>query len=67
MALRPWTDFHHHAHLQACGLDHGLELGNRSADILARVRCSRAKDCIRELNTALAPWLLRTLVSSAQG
>lgn len=44
------------AHLQARDLDHGLELGNRSVDILARVRSSRALDYIREFNTALAPW-----------
>ncbi len=33
----------------------GLELGNRSVDILARVQSSRAKDYVRALNTALAP------------
>ncbi|MEV6549945.1 sporulation protein [Streptomyces sp. NPDC051597] len=44
------------AHLQARDLDHGLELGNRSVDILARVQSSRAKDYVREFNTALAPW-----------
>ncbi|MFY4719398.1 sporulation protein [Streptomyces sp. LaBMicrA B280] len=44
------------AHLQARDLDHGLALGNRSVDILARVRSSRAKDYVREFNTALAPW-----------
>jgi len=44
------------AHLQARDLDHGLELGNRSVDILARVQSTRAKDCVREFNTALAPW-----------
>ncbi|MFF0001760.1 hypothetical protein [Streptomyces avermitilis] len=43
------------AHLQARDLDHGLELGNRSADILARVQSSRAKDYVREFNAALAP------------
>ncbi|MFD8818669.1 sporulation protein [Streptomyces sp. NPDC059627] len=44
------------AHLQARDLDHGLELGNRSVDILARVQSTRAKDYVREFNTALAPW-----------
>ncbi|MFC4607215.1 hypothetical protein ACFO9E_05180 [Streptomyces maoxianensis] len=37
-------------------LDHGLELGNRSVDILARVQSTRAKDYVREFNEALAPW-----------
>jgi hypothetical protein len=41
-------------HLQARDLDHGLELGNRSVDILARVRSSRAKDYVAEFNAALA-------------
>ncbi|WP_331740791.1 sporulation protein (plasmid) [Streptomyces cyaneofuscatus] len=44
------------AHLQARDLDQGLELGNRSVDILARVQSSRAKDYVREFNTALGPW-----------
>ncbi|MFJ2649009.1 sporulation protein [Streptomyces sp. NPDC087420] len=44
------------AHLQARDLDHGLELGNRSVGILARVQSSRALDYVREFNTALAPW-----------
>ncbi|WP_274558964.1 sporulation protein [Streptomyces spiramyceticus] len=44
------------AHLQARDLDHGLELGNRSIDILTRVQSSRALDYVREFNTALAPW-----------
>ncbi|MER7980431.1 sporulation protein [Streptomyces sp. NPDC095817] len=44
------------AHVQARDLDHGLELGNRSVDILARVQSSRAKDYVREFSTALAPW-----------
>ncbi|NEA18930.1 sporulation protein [Streptomyces halstedii] len=44
------------AHLQARDLDQGLALGNRSVDILARVQSSRAKDYVREFNTALAPW-----------
>ncbi|AZQ32114.1 sporulation protein [Streptomyces cyaneochromogenes] len=44
------------AHLQARDLDHGLELGNRSVDILARVQSTRAKDYVREFNTALIPW-----------
>ncbi|MET8679299.1 sporulation protein [Streptomyces sp. NPDC004647] len=44
------------AHLQARDLDHGLELGNRAVDILARVQSSRALDYVREFNTALAPW-----------
>lgn len=44
------------AHLQARDLDQGLELGNRSVDILARVQSSRALDYVREFNTALAPW-----------
>ncbi|MER5460334.1 sporulation protein [Streptomyces sp. NPDC002668] len=44
------------AHLQARDLDHGLELGHRSVDILARVQSSRAKDYVSEFNTALAPW-----------
>ncbi|WP_435238120.1 hypothetical protein [Streptomyces sp. YPW6] len=41
------------AHLQARDLDHGLELGNRSVDILARVQSSRAKDYVREFKM---PW-----------
>ncbi|MEU5436030.1 hypothetical protein AB0G73_21990 [Streptomyces sp. NPDC020719] len=44
------------AHLQARDLDHGLELGHRSVDILARVQSTRALDYVREFNTALAPW-----------
>lgn len=44
------------AHLQAKDLDRGLELGNRSVDILARVQSSRAKDCVSECDAALAPW-----------
>lgn len=44
------------AHLQARDLGHGLELGHRSVDILARVQSSRAKDYVREFNAALAPW-----------
>ncbi|MFF8832422.1 sporulation protein [Streptomyces sp. NPDC015131] len=44
------------AHLQARDLDRGLELGNRSVDVLARVQSSRAKDYVREFTTALAPW-----------
>lgn len=44
------------AHLQARDLDHGLRLGHRSVDILARVQSSRAKDYVREFNTALTPW-----------
>ncbi|MFJ8390321.1 hypothetical protein ACIQ9Q_38600 [Streptomyces sp. NPDC094438] len=44
------------AHLQARDLDHGLELGDRSIDILARVQSTRALDYVREFNTALAPW-----------
>ncbi|MET8415972.1 sporulation protein [Streptomyces sp. NPDC005134] len=44
------------AHLQARDLDRGLALGNRSVDILSRVRSSRALDYVREFNTALAPW-----------
>ncbi|MEV0915255.1 sporulation protein [Streptomyces sp. NPDC049967] len=44
------------AHLQARDLGLGLELGNRSVDILARVRSSRALDYVREFSTALAPW-----------
>ncbi|MEU3052464.1 sporulation protein [Streptomyces griseus] len=44
------------AHLQARDLDHGLNLGNRSVDILARVRSSRALDYVREFTTALTPW-----------
>ncbi|MDT0478016.1 hypothetical protein RM863_38460 [Streptomyces sp. DSM 41014] len=42
------------AHLQTRDLDHGLELGNRSIDILLRVQTSQAKDYVREFNTALA-------------
>ncbi|MER7049276.1 hypothetical protein ABT391_31035 [Streptomyces jumonjinensis] len=41
------------AHLQARDLDHGLEFGNRSVDILARVQSTRTKDHVREFN---APW-----------
>ncbi|WP_371799868.1 hypothetical protein OG963_37135 [Streptomyces sp. NBC_01707] len=44
------------AHLQAKDLDRGLELGNRSVDILARVQSSRAKDYVSECDAALAPW-----------
>ncbi|MFI9585101.1 hypothetical protein ACIHCQ_25365 [Streptomyces sp. NPDC052236] len=44
------------AHLQARDLDHGLELGHRSVDILAHVQSTRAKDYVREFNAALAPW-----------
>ncbi|MFE0422174.1 sporulation protein [Streptomyces sp. NPDC058953] len=44
------------AHLQARDLDQGLDLANRSVDILARVQSSRAKDYVREFNAALAPW-----------
>ncbi|WP_260848906.1 hypothetical protein [Streptomyces sp. SLBN-118] len=44
------------AHLQARDMDHGLELGHRSVDILARVQSSRAKDYVSEFNAALAPW-----------
>ncbi|MGW0583240.1 sporulation protein, partial [Streptomyces sp. NPDC002920] len=44
------------AHLQARDLGHGLDLGHRSVDILARVQSSRAKDYVREFNAALAPW-----------
>jgi hypothetical protein len=44
------------AHLQARDLDHGLELGNRSVDILTRVQSSRAMDYVAEFNTTLAPW-----------
>ncbi|MFJ2008095.1 sporulation protein [Streptomyces chartreusis] len=44
------------AHLQARDLEHGLELGHRSVDILVRVQSARAKDYVREFNTALAPW-----------
>lgn len=44
------------AHLQAKDLDRGLELGNRSVDILARVQSSRAKDYVSEFNAALVPW-----------
>lgn len=44
------------AHLQARDLDHGLALGNRAVDILARVQSSRALDYVREFITALTPW-----------
>jgi tetratricopeptide (TPR) repeat protein len=44
------------AHLQNRELDHGLYLGNKAVDILARVNSRRAHDYVRELNTALAPW-----------
>ncbi|MEV5238486.1 hypothetical protein AB0K89_05090 [Streptomyces cinnamoneus] len=44
------------AYLQARDLDRGLELGNRSVDILARVKSTRALDYVREFNAALAPW-----------
>ncbi|MER7044705.1 sporulation protein [Streptomyces jumonjinensis] len=44
------------AHLQARDLDQGLDFGNRSVDILARVQSSRAKDYVREFNAALVPW-----------
>ncbi len=43
------------AHLQARDLDHGLELGNRSVDVLARVQSARVKDYVRGFNTVLAP------------
>lgn len=35
---------------------HGLDLGHRSVDILARVQSSRAKNYVREFTDALAPW-----------
>ncbi|MGW0708134.1 sporulation protein [Streptomyces sp. NPDC002643] len=44
------------AHLQARDLAHGLAMGHRSVDILARVQSTRAQDYVREFNTALAPW-----------
>ncbi|MFE6768077.1 sporulation protein [Streptomyces fimicarius] len=44
------------AHLQARDLDHGLNLGNRSVDTLARVRSSRALDYVREFTITLTPW-----------
>lgn len=44
------------ARLQAHELDRGLELGHRSVNILARVQSTRAKDYVREFNTALALW-----------
>ncbi|WP_436775759.1 sporulation protein [Yinghuangia sp. YIM S09857] len=44
------------AHLQARDLDHGLELGHQSIDILARVNSTRALDYVRELTTALIAW-----------
>ncbi|WP_055532224.1 hypothetical protein [Streptomyces alboniger] len=44
------------AHLQARDLDHGLELGNRSVEILAHARSSRATDYVREFHAALPPW-----------
>ncbi|WP_327320437.1 hypothetical protein [Streptomyces sp. NBC_01235] len=47
------------AHLQARALGHGLELGNRSVDILARVQSTRAKDYVAEFNAALAPLAAR--------
>ncbi|MFF3142910.1 hypothetical protein ACFVRU_14560 [Streptomyces sp. NPDC057927] len=47
------------AHLQARDLDHGLELGNRSVDILTRVQSSRAMDYVAEFNTTLAPLAAR--------
>ncbi|MFE6055750.1 sporulation protein [Kitasatospora sp. NPDC056446] len=50
------------AHLQADDLDQGLALGNQAVDILARVRSSRAKDYVREFNTALIPWRRETTV-----
>lgn len=50
------------AHLQSGDLDQGLALGNRSVDILARVRSSRAKDYVTEFTTALTPWQREPLV-----
>ncbi|MFJ2805987.1 sporulation protein [Kitasatospora sp. NPDC087271] len=44
------------AHLQSKELDQGLALGHQAVDILARVQSSRAKDYVREFNTALTPW-----------
>ncbi|MFE7130934.1 sporulation protein [Streptomyces sp. NPDC057638] len=44
------------AHLQARDVDHGLDLGNRSVDILARVQSTRAKDYVRDFIVALGPW-----------
>lgn len=41
------------AHLQARDVDNGLELGNRSVDILACVQSSRAKDYIPAFNAPL--------------
>jgi hypothetical protein len=43
-------------HLQARDLDHGFEHGNRSVDIPRARPVRRAKDYVREFNTALAPW-----------
>ncbi|MEU8785958.1 hypothetical protein [Streptomyces sp. NPDC048637] len=34
----------------------GLELGNRSVDILASVQSTRTKDYVREFNATFAPW-----------
>ncbi|MFI1584795.1 sporulation protein [Embleya sp. NPDC020630] len=50
------------AHLQAKDLDQGLALGIQAVDILAPVRSSRAKDYVREFNTALTPWCRETAV-----
>ncbi|WP_327177478.1 sporulation protein [Streptomyces sp. NBC_01335] len=44
------------AHLQARDLDQGLALGNRSVDVLARVRSARALDYVGEFSAALTPW-----------
>ncbi|MFC5674964.1 hypothetical protein [Streptomyces incanus] len=37
-------------------LGHGIVLGNRSVDLLARVQSSRAKEHVREFDTVLALW-----------
>ncbi|MGW1641490.1 sporulation protein [Streptomyces lavendulae] len=44
------------AHAQAGDLDRGLDMGERSVEILSRVRSARAHDYVRRLTATLEPW-----------
>ncbi|MGW1769414.1 sporulation protein [Streptomyces sp. NPDC002073] len=44
------------AHVQAGNLDRGLDMGERSVEILAQVRSVRAHDYVRRLTSTLEPW-----------
>ncbi|MFB7273252.1 sporulation protein [Streptomyces sp. NPDC056244] len=48
------------AHLQTRNLDQGLAAGHQAIDLLARVQSARARDYIRSVTTALAPWQKET-------